>query len=556
MKSFAPKRATVFALLLALLLALGMTGILAPRALAAGGESETLGVPGKRGYAAAFDVLDIVNQERANAGLSPLVMDESLLESAMIRAGESAIYYGGPNHLRPDGSECYTVSGLVYGENIAVNYLAAKDVMAAWMNSSGHKANILRESFTRIGVGVFTSDGVNYWVQSFGVASSGTNAARRGDQNTVETVTFVKTLEGKTHTATLSAPESLDAGSTATAVFAISNPNFYDNPTPIKADGLVWKSSNTAVATVSKGVITGKKAGTVTVTATTPAGVYTASARVTVSDVPVRITAQPGSVTAACGETAAFSVKASGTGLTYQWQYSTNNGSTWKNWSGKTASTVTVKASDTNNGVYYRAVVTNSKGSVYSSSAKLTVIPVKPAVTAQPKAVSTQNGRKATFSVAARGGSLSYRWQYSADNGSTWKNWSGKTTASVTVTAGAGNNGLLYRVIVKNAAGSVTSSSAKLTVSGVKPAIRVQPQAASVQNGNKATFTVTAAGTGLTYQWQYSTNNGSTWKNWSGKTVASVTVTGTASNNGVLYRCIVKNSAGSVTSSPAKLTVR
>ena len=89
-----------------------------------------------------------------------------------------------------------------------------------------------------------------------------------------------------------------------------------------------------------------------------------------------------------------------------------------------------------------------------------------------------------------------------------------------------------------------------------KPEITSQPKDVSVVAGKTVSFKITAFGTGLSYQWQYSKNSGSTWLTWSGKTSSSVTVNATANNSGWLYRCIVKNAAGSVTSSSAKLTVK
>ena len=88
------------------------------------------------------------------------------------------------------------------------------------------------------------------------------------------------------------------------------------------------------------------------------------------------------------------------------------------------------------------------------------------------------------------------------------------------------------------------------------PAITTQPANKTVAEGGKATFKVVASGTDpLTYQWQYSNDYGATWHNKSGATSASYTVTAKASYNGMLYRCRVKNSAGTVYSSKVRLTV-
>ena len=127
-------------------------------------------VKGTSNYSYAYEVLDIVNQERKNQGLDPLKMDESLLDSAMIRAAETVIYW---DHIRPNATECFSINpGKMNGENIAIGWghgnATPESVMEGWMNSPGHRANILTESFNSIGVGHIVVDGVNYWVQCFG----------------------------------------------------------------------------------------------------------------------------------------------------------------------------------------------------------------------------------------------------------------------------------------------------------------------------------------------------------------------------------------------------
>ncbi|MBQ1410849.1 MAG: immunoglobulin domain-containing protein, partial [Oscillospiraceae bacterium] len=152
---------------------------------------------------------------------------------------------------------------------------------------------------------------------------------------------------------------------------------------------------------------------------------------------------------------------------------------------------------------------------------------------------------------------LSYQWQYKRPTASNWTNWSGKTTATVSVKATSVNAGFQYRCIVSNNAGSVTSNVATLNGSstGSKPSITGQPSSVNVAAGKTASFTVVATGEGLSYRWQYKKAGSNSWTNWSGKTTATVTVKGSSSNNGWQYRCVVSNSAGSVTSSAATLTV-
>ena len=118
-------------------------------------------------------VLEIMNEERANAGLGPLVMDPTLVNVATVRANEIIQSF---SHTRPDGRDCFTAyaeQGASYscaGENIAAGYSSPEAVMEGWMNSPGHRANILNGSFGRVGVGLVISDAGGYryyWVQNF-----------------------------------------------------------------------------------------------------------------------------------------------------------------------------------------------------------------------------------------------------------------------------------------------------------------------------------------------------------------------------------------------------
>ena len=113
----------------------------------------------------AAQVVAEVNAERAQRGLTRLSEDSDLTAAACTRACEIASVF---SHTRPDGSSCFTVSEKAYGENIAKGYGTVDKVMAAWMSSEGHRANILRASYGSIGVCCLQIDGVYYWVQLFG----------------------------------------------------------------------------------------------------------------------------------------------------------------------------------------------------------------------------------------------------------------------------------------------------------------------------------------------------------------------------------------------------
>ena len=113
----------------------------------------------------ADEVARQVNAERARRGLGALRVSAELNRAARIRASEITRKF---SHTRPDGTPWRTVSSAAYGENIAMGQRTADKVMAAWMTSSGHRANILRASYGSIGVCAVVSGGVTYWVQLFG----------------------------------------------------------------------------------------------------------------------------------------------------------------------------------------------------------------------------------------------------------------------------------------------------------------------------------------------------------------------------------------------------
>ena len=115
-------------------------------------------------------IVELVNEARAEAGLKPVTLRADVTAVAQVRAKEIVTSF---SHTRPNGSSCFTAlseSGVSYrgaGENIAYGQRSPEEVMNGWMNSSGHRANILNASYTSIGVGYYQKNGVNYWSQMF-----------------------------------------------------------------------------------------------------------------------------------------------------------------------------------------------------------------------------------------------------------------------------------------------------------------------------------------------------------------------------------------------------
>lgn len=115
--------------------------------------------------AIATEALDLVNAQRAAAGLSALSWSDDLENCAQIRAIESVTSF---SHTRPNGSDWYTVNiDIMWGENLAKGYKTAASLVDAWMASPTHAANILNGSFTSCSIAVYEVDGKLYFAQEF-----------------------------------------------------------------------------------------------------------------------------------------------------------------------------------------------------------------------------------------------------------------------------------------------------------------------------------------------------------------------------------------------------
>ena len=117
------------------------------------------------------EVLRLVNEERAVYSLQPLTEDKDLIKAANIRNKEIRIVF---SHTRPDGRKFFTVSPKANGENLAAGQKTPEKVVSAWMNSPGHKKNILNPNFTTIGISYkqTTTGYKTYWVQLFGMTKA------------------------------------------------------------------------------------------------------------------------------------------------------------------------------------------------------------------------------------------------------------------------------------------------------------------------------------------------------------------------------------------------
>lgn len=191
-----------------------------------------------------------------------------------------------------------------------------------------------------------------------------------------------------------------------------------------------------------------------------------------------------------------------------------------------------------------------------------------PVITVQPVSLANQvPTASSSFSVTANsffGLSQTYQWLVSTNGGASFSNatggvYSGGTTATLSISSLNGLNNNIYKVVITNASGPTTSNLVAITTD---PAITTQPSSISVAHPAAASFTVVAAGqSSITYQWQHSTDGGSTWNNlsnsgvFSNVTTATMNISDSTGLNATQYRCNATDRNGVVTSSAAIFTV-
>ncbi|MBR6029094.1 MAG: caspase family protein, partial [Clostridia bacterium] len=269
-------------------------------------------------------------------------------------------------------------------------------------------------------------------------------------------------------------------------------------------------------------------------TAYTSAAAIGASA--TITEHPVDTHAKPGVVVN-------LSVTASAV-TAYQWQYSTDEGATWKNETGSnsstgyTTATFSLHFATSHHGRKYRCMLTGlDGGTVYSNAA--TVLG-SANIYRNPVSRTVGSGETVTFNVGAAC-LKAYQWQYSANSGTSWYTYTAddSQTDTISLTANQTLSGRMFRCRVTGLDGRyVYSTAATLTVTSSGVVITTHPKSQSIELGQPVTFTVKATGV-KSYQWQYS-NDGTSFYNSSagtGVNTDTYTFTTTAVCNGRRYRC-------------------
>lgn len=365
---------------------------------------------GTRYYDEAFNVLDIVNKNRTAEGRQNLVMDKALMECAMQRAAELAVYY---SHTRPDGTDCFTIvkeNGISYsalGENIAAGYVSAEDVMNGWMNSDGHRSNILNGNFKRIGIGVFVHEGIAYWVQLFADGTAN-QASLLSNVTGIASVDVIPSCLGEAY---LEIDLEKKVGKKGTAGMYIANAGWsYVSFTPV-SDEIRFSSSKTSVVTVdSSGALKAVGGGKAVISASlVDLPSVSVSETVEISRKNASISFSSSSVTKSCSS-AAFTITP---------EYNGNGTITYSSSDSKVAEVdettgkVTVKGVGT-----VKITATASRTSVYNSASAKYTLKVNPSTPKLGKVASAgYNKVKITWSKAKGAGG--YNIYQKSDNG--WK---------------------------------------------------------------------------------------------------------------------------------------
>lgn len=216
---------------------------------------QVLNISGTVDYAMAYQVLGLVNKDRASAGLSALTMDPGLLETAMERAAEVALYN---DHQRPNGENCYSIDSQMYAENIAIGYRSAADAEKGWMSSVDHKSNILSKEAGSIGIGVFYINNTYFWVQCFGRAGAVNTVAPANATRTYSIQTSQTYVDPFLRQAVINLGKR---GEKATFEVWVNNKKLPGITVRVDATSYNWGSDNADITIDGWGTVTANKWG-------------------------------------------------------------------------------------------------------------------------------------------------------------------------------------------------------------------------------------------------------------------------------------------------------
>ncbi len=360
------------------------------------------------------------------------------------------------------------------------------------------------------------------------VANAGTNRIFRGVRFIPVSCTAAQIASGGDPvpaTVCAGAPASFTVSATGTPTIAFQ---WRKNLNPI---------SGATTATFTIPIVTVGDGGSYDCMVTNGCGSATSAAATLTVDTAPTIDTPPASVSACEGTPASFTVSATGTApLTFQWR---KNGNPI---GGATLATFSIGSVTNGDADTYDCVVTNGCGSATSAGATLDV--TAPPAPSAPAPVVTCEGLGASFDATATGtGPITYQWRKDTNP------ISGATSPTFVIGSVTTFDAGAYDCVVSNGCGSVTSTTATLTVD-VAPSVTSPRSPVTTCEGTTATFSVSASGTApLSYQWRKDGNP------IGGATLATFSIPAVIAADAGSYDCVVTNGCGSATSSAASLSV-
>ncbi|MEX1190096.1 MAG: gliding motility-associated C-terminal domain-containing protein [Bacteroidia bacterium] len=273
------------------------------------------------------------------------------------------------------------------------------------------------------------------------------------------------------------------------------------------------------------------------------------------------------------GENGSITAGSSVAGTTYQWQVSTDGGTTFNNvveggnLSGTTSTTLNfINVPASYDSYLYQCLISNACGQNVPTNDALLSVQSNPSISTQPFDQNYCPGQTIGFNVEADGTGLIYQWQVSTDGGNTYTNiaanppYSGVNSSVLTIVGTPANLvGDFYQLIINGCGNSITSSEATI-LAGDVITINQQPLPVTVCQGQAASFSVDATGA-TSYQWQVDSgsgfNNINNANGYSNAQTSSLNLIGAATSvNGLAYQCILSGGcAGNLTTVEVVLTV-
>ena len=281
------------------------------------------------------------------------------------------------------------------------------------------------------------------------------------------------------------------------------------------------------------------------------------------------ITTQPTNKTINLGESVTLSLKAQGSGLTYQWYYKKAGQTSFSTWNGRTHASETVTPNATWDSIQLYCIVKDSGGNSVKSNTVTVTVKSGPVITKQPTNQTISLGSSVTLSLNATGSGLTYQWYYKKAGQTSFSTWNGRTHAFETCTPNATWNGIQLYCIVKDSAGNkVQSNTVTVKVNSAGITITQQPQNQSIIAGTSINLTVKATGNSVKYQWYFKKKGQTSFNIWNGRTHATETVSPNNTWDGIQIYCKITDGSGktlnsssvtinvlSITTQPSNVTV-